>query len=224
MFSRFLILIARQEVPMTYKPHSNPTTPTILSVLFLLLAAVGYIVGSIVGRYAWLFQLVCIAGVVGAVYMILRWRMTWFVYAIRPREDSTPVWEGETPAFAGGIDLRYVPADRLDFIVVKGQGNRTGAMECVLGLDALLRAFPVVSKADGSGRQVYDRRTFLAQYPGAKLFEYTQSYGWTEAMIAVFRDGAGYAVLLLDLPEETEMGAWLRQIGRSRGGDANDEG
>jgi len=196
---------------MTYRPNPNPSVPTMLSFLWLGAALVSWLAGTAVQRFVWLFQLLTIAGVVVSLYLLLRWRMTWFVYAVRTREDRTPVWEDAEPALAGGASLRYVPADRLDFIVVKGQGAKNGVMECVLGLDELVQASVVCRKKDGAHPK-YDRKALLAEYPGAKMYEYIQTYRWESAVTAVFRDGEGYAVLLLDLPEESEMGRYLLGI------------
>lgn len=198
---------------MTYKPIPNTSVPTMLSFLCLGVAAVGYLAGAAADRFAWLFQTVTLAGVVTSLYLLLRWRMTWFVYAVRPKEDRTPVWNDAEPALAGGVSLRYVPADTLDFIVVKGQGARNGVMECVLGLDALVQV-SVVCRKDGDDCPRYDRKKLMTEYPGAKVYEYIQTYRWEKAITAVFRDGSGYAVLLLDLPEESEMGRYLLGIGK----------
>jgi len=196
---------------MTYRPNPNSSVPTMLSFLCLGIGIVGYIAGSVAERFAWVFQLICLTGVVASLYLLLRWRMTWFVFALRLREDSTPVWEGE-PVLAGGMSLRYAPADALDFIVVKGQGSRNGVMECVLGLDSLVQA-AVVCRTDSRNPEedmpVYSRKAVQSQYPGAKVYEYIQTYRWEKAILAVFRDGDGYAALLLDLPEETEIGRTL---------------
>ncbi|MBQ8401872.1 MAG: hypothetical protein IJX14_08085 [Clostridia bacterium] len=193
---------------MTYRPNPNPSVPTMLSFLSLGIGIVGYIAGVMTERFAWVFQLVCLAGVVASLYLLLRWRMTWFVFAIRPRDSRDAVWEDAEPALAGGISLRYAPADLLDFIVVKGQGSRGGVMECVLGLDSLVQA-SVVCRTGGGDVPVYSRKDILGQYPGAKVYEYIQTYRWEKAVLAVFRDGEGYAALLLDLPEETEIGRIL---------------
>ena len=193
---------------MTYRPSPNTSVPTMLSFLCLGVGIVGYIAGAMTQRYAWIFQLICLAGVVASLYLLLRWRMTWFVFAIRPKEDHSAVWEDAEPALAGGLSLRYAPADTLDFIVVKGQGSRNGVMECVLGLDSLVQASVVCRKPENDV-PAYSRKDILAQYPGVKVYEYIQTYRWDRAVLAVFRDGNGYAALLLDLPEETEMGRTL---------------
>ena len=160
----------------------------------------------------WLFQGLCMAGVVASLYLLTRWRMTWFVYGIRLRGDSTPFWEGEMPAYAGGNPTWYTPPERLDFLVIKGQGSRSGAMECLLGLDTLVEACPVSRKEDGSGREVYDRRDWQNRYPGAKVYTYLQTFGWQEAFAIVFRDGEDYAILLLDLPESDELARYLLSL------------
>ena len=193
---------------MIYRPNPNSSVPTMLSFLCLGIGIVGYIAGTMAERYAWVFQLVCLAGVVASLYLLLRWRMTWFVFAVRPRDDHRAVWEDAEPALAGGLSLRYAPADTLDFIVVKGQGSRSGVMECVLGLESLVQA-SVVSRRTEEDVPVYSRKDILGQYPGVKVYEYIQTYRWDRAILAVFRDGDGYAALLLDLPEDTEIGQTL---------------
>jgi len=199
---------------MTYRPNPDQTRPTLLSFLLLAVGLAGYAAGAAVGRYTWLFQAVCLGGVVASLYLLMRWRMTWFVYGIRLREDSTAFWEGAQPVYAGPDPLRYASPEQLDLVVVKGQGGRAGAMECVLGLDTLVEAFPVVRKENGnSGRgEVYRPRALQNRYPGAKVYEYMQTYNWQEGFVAVFRDGTGCAILLLDLPPESEMARYLVRI------------
>ena len=194
---------------MTYRPSPNPSAPTMLSFLWLGIAAVAYLAGNMAERFAWAFQLVCILGVVVSLYLLLRWRMTWFVYAVVPRGEGM-AWE-EEPALAGGGLLRRMPPDGLDFVVVKGQGAKNGVMECVLGMDDLAEVWEVSRKAGNADETcpVYSRKAILERYPGAKVYESIQTYGWERAVAAVFRDGQSYAVLLLDLPAESGMGRYL---------------
>ena len=196
---------------MTYKPSPNVSTPTMVSFLWLGAAMVAYVAGAAAERFAWAFQLACILGVVVSLYLLLRWRLTWFVYAVVPRGQGV-AWQ-EEPALAGGLSLGHMPPDALDLVVVKGQGAKAGVMECVLGMDALESAW-VVSRKAGDDCPVYCRKFILQQYPGAKLYEYIQTYRWERAIVAVFRDGEGYAVLLLDLPEESPMGQYLLRLGK----------
>lgn len=191
---------------MTYRPDPDMKAPTMLSFLALAAGMLCYVAGAMVQRYAWVCQLLCFAGVITSLYLLVRWRMTWFVYAIRPRGDDSPVWE-ET-ALAGNISLRYTSPDLLDLIVVKGQGNRAGGMECVLGLDSLLRAETVSRKPETDAPR-YDRDAIRRQYPGTKVYEYIQTWHWQYALQLVFRDGDSYAVLLLDLPADSAMGELL---------------
>lgn len=194
---------------MIYRPDPDPTPPTRLSFACLVGGMLCYLGGAAVERYAGVFQMIGLVGLVGSLYLLLRWRMTWFVFGIRPRGDDTPIWNGTETATAGGavddLRLRYLPAEELDLIVVKGQGNRAGAMESVLGLGDLLQAH-VVSRRPCDGVDTYDRQAILRQYPGAKVYEYIQTWHWENAIAAVFRDGSGYAVLLLDIPAEHPIG------------------
>ncbi len=206
---------------MTHRPTPNPAAPTMLSFLLLLLGIVGYIAGAAVQRFAWVFQLLCIIGVTASLYLLIRWRMTWFVFSVGPRDHrNVPTgWEDAaaacptegTGALAmAGNPYRFLPMEQLDFLVVKGQGSRQGVMECVLGMDSLVQAWPVCRRASDEGElPPYQPRQIRAQYPGVKLFEYTQTFQWDTAIVTVFRDGAGYAALLLDIPPESPLGRFL---------------
>lgn len=196
---------------MTYRPNPDPSPPTMLSFVCLACGMLCYLSGAAVAKYAGVFQMLGLAGLIASLYLLLRWRMTWFVFALRPRGENTPVWENTEAAPATGSlgnPYRYLPIDQLDLIVVKGQGNRTGAMECVLGLGDLLTA-QVVSRKTSEDTPTYDRSAYQRQYPGAKVYEYIQTWHWERAIVAVFREGSGYAVLLLDVPPEHEIGQTL---------------
>ncbi len=214
---------------MTHRPNPNKAAPTMLSFLLLLLGIVGYIAGAAVERYAWVFQLVCLVGVTASLYVLLRWRMTWFVFSVGPR-DHRDIPTGWEPMTKSGIHCpatgsptadrlanpslqnpyRYVAPEQLDFVVVKGQGSRPGVMECVLGMDSLVQVWAVCRRNGQDGDHPRYRAAALrAQYPDAKLYEYTQTFLWDTAIVAVFRDGNGYAALLLDIPPESSLGQYL---------------
>ncbi len=210
---------------MTHRPNPNPAAPTMLSFLLLLLGIVGYVAGAAVQRYTWVFQLISLAAITASLYMLIRWRMTWFVFAVSPRDHRhvptgwrdddakigcPAVGEGGAAAKPGQNPYRFMAPEQLDLIVVKGQGGRAGVMECVLGVDSLVQAWAVCRKnAAEDELPRYQAGDIRAQYPGVKLYEYTQTFQWDTAIVAVFRDGAGYAGLLLDIPPETPLGRYL---------------
>ncbi len=209
---------------MTHRPNPNPSPPTMLSFLLLLLGLVSYITGAAVQRYAWVFQLICLAAITASLFLLIRWRMTWFVFSVSPRDHRhVPTnWHNDDdpigcPAVHGGVPVHpaqnpypFLSPEQLDFIVVKGQGSRPGVMECVLGMDSLVQAWPVCRREeDDSALPPYQPQKIRQQYPGVKLYEYTQTFRWDAAIVTVFRDGAGYAALLLDIPPEAPLAQYL---------------
>ncbi len=214
---------------MTHRPTPNKAAPTMLSFLWLMLGIVGYVAGAAAERFSWVFQLLCLVGVTASLYMLLRWRMTWFVFTVGSRDhgDVPTDWEAFPAGMAGcpaeggpsggsrtgGAAVnpyRFVAPDTLDFVVVKGQGSRAGIMECVLGMDSLVQAWAVCRREHSSpDLPSYRAKEVRARYPEAKLYEYIQTFLWDTAMVAVFRDGPGYAVLLLDIPPESPLGQYL---------------
>ncbi len=211
---------------MTHRPNPNPAAPTMLSFLLLLLGIVGYVAGAAVQRYTWVFQLISLAAITASLYMLIRWRMTWFVFAVSPRDHRhVPTgWRDDDakigcPAVGEGGGMPTTPAqnpylymapEQLDFIVVKGQGGRAGVMECVLGMDSLVQAWAVCRREeDEPALPRYQPQKLREQYPGVKLYVYTQTFQWSTAIVTVFRDGNGYAALLLDIPPEAPLARYL---------------
>ncbi len=215
---------------MNHRPNPNKATPTMLSFLLLLLGIVGYLAGVAAEKYAWVFQMVCIIGITASLYVLLRWRMTWFLFSICPRDHRDMPAGYDFPAVgmadAAGCPVTgvngagfsaaernpygFMEPEQLDLVVVKGQGSRPGIMECVLGMDSLVQVWAVCRKAGvDTNLSPYRPADIRAQYPGVKLYEYTQTFQWDTAMVAIFRDGNGYAALLLDIPPESILGQYL---------------
>ncbi|MBQ8187826.1 MAG: hypothetical protein IJX93_04570 [Clostridia bacterium] len=136
--------------------------------------------------------------VIAAVFVLVRYRMVTMVYLIRPRSDVGE--NGMETAFAGDFDISRMPPEHLDFIVIKGQGSRPGAMECMLSLGDLAAVYRV-TKSGGNGtvtRQAV-REKYLAD--GFVFYDYTLTLGLTEALELVFIDGNRYCGVIIEADE-----------------------
>ncbi len=156
------------------------------------------------------FQFVTVFAVVAAVFMIVRYQMTGFVYLIRPRSDVSE--DDLELAYAGGANTAgtlHFPADMLDFVVIKSQGNRPGATECVLSLADLVAVIPL--KKDGASKKSV-RETYLAD--GYVSYDYTVTLGLDDALALVFVDGNRYAGIFIE-PDEA-MRAYFLSLGKTK--------
>ncbi len=156
------------------------------------------------------FQLVTVFAVVAAVFMIVRYQMTGFVYLIRPRSDLSD--DDRELAYAGSQTaagtLRF-PADMLDFVVIKSQGSRAGATECVLSIADLVAVIPL--KKDGASKKSV-RETYAAD--GYISYDYTVTLGTDDALALVFIDGNRYAGIFIE-PDEA-MRAYFFSLGKTK--------
>jgi hypothetical protein len=200
---------------MRYSPsQKNPRVAVIIAAL-LVFGGIAYAIpifcnanGIAVGGA--IFQLVTVAAVVAAVFLAVRYQMTHFVYLIRPRSDISE--NGIETAFAGNIGVlgaAHLPADMLDFVVIRSQGSRAGAAECVLSLADLAAVIPVEKmRADKKAiRENY-------QADGYVYYDYTVTLGVTEALALIFIDGNRYAGIFIE-PDEA-MRAYFLSLGKTK--------
>ena len=159
-----------------------------------------------------LFQLVTVIAVVAAVFLAVRYQMTHFVYLIRPRSDISE--NGMETAFAAGSagaepnGVTRFPPDMLDFVVIKSQGSRAGAAECVLSLSDLAAVFPLTK--DGETRNSIRERY---QADGYVSYDYTLTLGAGDVLALVFIDGNRYAGIFIE-PDEA-MRAYFMSLSKS---------
>ncbi len=155
-----------------------------------------------------LFQLVTVVSVVAAVFLAVRYQMTHFVYLIRPRSDISE--NGMETAFAGNAgaaNVTHLPTEMLDFVVIRSQGSRSGAAECVLSLADLAAVIPV-------GKISTYKKTIREKYQadGYVYYDYTVTLGVTDALALVFIDGNRYAGIFIE-PDEA-MRSYFLSLGK----------
>lgn len=158
-----------------------------------------------------LFQLVTVIAVVAAVFLVVRYQMTHFVYLIRPRSDSydtdmEPAYAGT----AGSYGITRLPPDMLDFVVNRSQGSRAGAAECVLPLSDLVAVIPLTK--DGGATKASIRERYQAD--GYVCYDYTVTLGVTDVLALVFIDGNRYAGIFIE-PDEA-MRAYFMTLGKTK--------
>ena len=200
---------------MRYSPsQKNPRVTAIIAALLgfggiaygvpIVCNANGIAVGGAV------FQFATVAAVVAAVFIAVRYQMTHFVYLIRPRSDLSE--NGMETAFAGAAgtgNSTHLPPEMLDFVVIRSQGSRAGAMECVLSLDDLAAVIPVDKMRTG-------KKAIRSNYQadGYVYYDYTVTLGVTDVLALIFIDGSRYAGIFIE-PDEA-MRAYLLSLGKTK--------
>ncbi len=157
-----------------------------------------------------IFQLVTVISVVAAIFLAVRYQMTHFVYLIRPRSDISE--NGMETAFAGSVgavNSVHLPPDILDFVVIRSQGSRAGATECVLSLADLAAVIPV-------GKIRTDQKAIREKYQpdGYVYYDYTVTLGVTDALALIFIDGNRYAGIFIE-PDEA-MRSYFLSLGKTK--------
>ena len=157
---------------------------------------------------SWLFDLLTIGCIVGAVFLLVRYQMTSFQYIIRTKREAED--SGLVTAYAENVRLNVVdlPPEMLDFVVIRSQGARPGAMECVLGLEQLTAAVPLRRNRKDGVTKTMLRDHYAAE--GYVYYDYTVTLRPDDALGLVFVDGNRYVGVVIE-PDEV-MRAYFTQL------------
>lgn len=158
----------------------------------------------------WIFDLLTIGCVVGAVFLLVRYQMTGFQYIVRTKNEADD--SGLVTAYAAGAELNVadLPPEFLDFVVIRSQGARPGVMECVLGLEQLTAVVPLRrKKADGMTKSAL-RDRYAAEGEDYISYDYTVTFLADSALALVFLDGNRTVGVILE-PDE-RMKAYFTQL------------
>lgn len=159
---------------------------------------------------SWLFDALTIGCVVGAVFLLVRYQMTGFQYIVRTKNEADD--SGLVTAYAAGAELNVedLLPEYLDFVVIRSQGARPGAMECVLGVEQLIAAVPIRrKKADGMTKSAL-RDKYAAEGEDYISYDYTVTFLADRALALVFLDGNRYVGVFIE-PDE-RMGNYFTQL------------
>ena len=132
---------------------------------------------------------------------------------MRPRAEAED--SGLLTAYASGakLNLADLPPETLDFVVIRSQGARPGAMECVLGMDDLIEVTPIRrAKKDGTTRSEIGKK----YRPGGDYvsYDYTVTLAPDDALALVFRDGPKTVGIFIE-PDE-KMKAYFLGFGKGK--------
>ena len=163
---------------------------------------------------SWLFDLLTVGCIVGAVFLLVRYQMTGFQYIIRTKREAEDSGLATAYAESGNAGLRArlnvtdLPPEMLDFVVIRSQGARPGVMECVLGLEQLTAAVPLRRRKEDGVTKAMLRDRYAAE--GYVSYDYTVTFRPDEALGLVFIDGNRYVGVVIE-PDEA-MRAYLTAL------------
>lgn len=191
---------------MKFSPTQNNPRVNLIFAALLVLGGITYAIPIVysnnnVNISALPFTIVTLFSVVGAVFLLVRYRMTSFTYIVRLRDelDDGDV-QGLEKAYAGSLDITSVKPELLDFCVYKASGTRMAAMECLLSLGDLAMAVEVTKKKSGGVTRDDVRREY-EQKGGFVFYDYTLTFGLESALELVFIDGNRYVGVIIE-PDE----------------------
>lgn len=199
---------------MKFSPTQNNPRVNLIFAALLVLGGVTYSIPIVcsnngISISALPFTLVTLFSVVGAVYLLVRYRMTSFTYVVRLRDDTDDSdAQGLEKAYAGSLDITSVKPELLDFCVYKASGTRMAAMECLLSLGDLVAAVEVTKKK-GGGVTRDDVRREYEQKGGFAFYDYTLTFGLESALELVFIDGNQYVGVIIE-PDENMRQYFLK--------------
>lgn len=190
---------------MNYTPQQQNRYVTAI-VVTLIAAGIGvYMLPNFLEIRAIFCQVIALVCLVAAVFLLVRYKTTSFIYAVRPRSLMHEDTDAEPAPAEGYLSIDRISPKYLDFVVSKKQGSRDPNMECVLGLDCLAAAEEISAERNKKYSDAVAK--IREQYGTVDVYDYTVTLGVEKSLLLVFRDGVKYAVIRIE-PDET-MGNYL---------------
>ncbi len=187
---------------MNYTPTQKNKYVTPIAVTLIAVGIVVYLLPNLFPIRAVICQVIAMICMVAAVFVLVRYNSTAFIYTIRPRSRT----RDEV--------VEYMEPKELDFVVSKQQGSRSPNMECVLSLSDLESVWEISPEAPYKkvGEAMEKART---KYGTVNLYDYTVTLGLKTSLLLLFRDGEKHAAIRIE-PNE-EFGRFLRDAAVKNG-------
>ena len=169
---------------MKYSPPLSGKSINVAIVILFVVAVICFVIPGTAGSFGVIppavFQIAGIASAVTGIFLAVRYRFTRFTYSISLRdvgadEEAVEAWESEP-------DVTRIPPSLLDFTVVKSQGKRPGAAECILSLDDLKRVVRFTGKKKLA-------ETVKEEFGCAVLYDYTANLFPPMVTVLIFTEG-----------------------------------
>lgn len=171
---------------MTYSPSPRLRTVRFISAALLIPALAAYMFSLYGSSRALPLQLCALVLVCAEVYILIRYRFTRITYTLKPKSFSDEDIYGN--------DITSMPTRSVDFTVKKAQGQREGAVECILSLDLLSDMIEL--SPDDTLKEV------RSLHKNASLYIYTVSIGKCARQALIFDDDGAQYCIITELSEE----------------------
>lgn len=178
----------------------------LIVISFIITGALLYMIPLVCDVYGikvtpWIFQFAALALIVIGIYVMMRYKLTEFVYEIRLKtkvvenSDMMPVYASEMK-----VDVVQISPEHLDFAVMRAQGTRIKAMECLLCLKDLVRVIPLShNRQDGRETKQSVRKKY--EPDGFVFYDYTVTPMTDDALELIFIEGNRYVGVIIE-PDE----------------------
>jgi len=161
---------------MKYSPPIQRGRATFFATLFFALALISYIFSLTGLTPPLIFQLITLITASAAVFITVRYLFTTVTYILKVNGDYST--------------LDTAPREAIDFVVMKAQGRRDAAMECMISLKYLKRIEVYTDALAASLRR---------EYKTPKFYHYTVSVTPAERQILVFEDDYDVNCIVVEL-------------------------
>lgn len=199
---------------MNHTPQQKNKYVVPIVVTLIAVGIVVYMTPAFLDVRALFFQCVSMICLIAAVFILIRYKTTSFIYAVRPRSLMHEDLDAEAALAGGSPAIDRINPKYLDFVVSKKQGSRDANMECVLGLDSLRVAEEISPEVEH--RKTADAvAAFRAQYGTVDLYDYTVTLGLESSLLLLFRDGQNHVAVRIE-PDDAMREYLVRVAAQNR--------
>ena len=182
---------------MNYSPKQENRHVSTIVISLIATGIIVYLLPNFAEIRAVFCQIPAMIFLVAAVFFLVRYQTTSFIYTIRLRSRLHDNTETDAALAEASHDITRVDPKYLDFIVSKKQGSRDANMECVLGLSDLIEAWEISPESEHQKISAAMTKA-RAEYGTVDLYDYTVTLGLKNSLLLLFRDGEKHAAIRIE--------------------------